>query len=50
LQLWPEQDSRDEDRAELPVPDDFDAFWAEQKKQIAAVPLERSLLARISRA
>ena len=24
----------------LPVPDDFDAFWAEQKKQLAAVPLE----------
>ncbi len=27
----------------LPVPDDFDAFWAEQKKQLAAVPLEPQL-------
>lgn len=34
----------------LPVPDDFDAFWAEQKKQLAAVPLEPLLTARISRA
>lgn len=24
----------------LPVPDDFDAFWTEQKKLLAAVPLE----------
>ena len=27
----------------LPVPDDFAAFWAEQKKQLAAVPLEPQL-------
>lgn len=27
----------------LPVPDDFDAFWADQKKQLAAVPLEPQL-------
>ena len=27
----------------LPVPDDFDAFWTEQKKQLAAVPLEPQL-------
>jgi len=27
----------------LPVPDDFDAFWADQKKQLAAVPLEPAL-------
>ncbi len=27
----------------LPVPDDFDAFWSEQKKQLAAVPLEPQL-------
>ena len=27
----------------LPVPDDFDAFWAEQKKQLAAVSLEPQL-------
>lgn len=27
----------------LPVPDDFDTFWAEQKKQLAAVPLEPQL-------
>ncbi|MCP4638804.1 MAG: acetylxylan esterase [bacterium] len=24
----------------LPVPDDFDAFWAEKKKQLAAVPMD----------
>lgn len=27
----------------LPVPDDFDAFWAEQKRQLAAVPLDAKL-------
>lgn len=27
----------------LPVPDDFDHFWAEQKKQLAAIPLEPQL-------
>lgn len=27
----------------LPVPDDFDSFWVEQKKQLAAVPLEPQL-------
>lgn len=27
----------------LPVPDDFDQFWAEQKKQLAAIPLEPQL-------
>ncbi len=27
----------------LPVPDDFDAFWAEQKKALAAVPMKVSL-------
>lgn len=29
----------------LPVPDDFDAFWADQKKQLAAVPLLPKLTA-----
>jgi cephalosporin-C deacetylase len=27
----------------LPVPDDFDAFWAEQKKKLATVPLDPEL-------
>ncbi len=27
----------------LPVPDDFDSFWSEQKKLLAAVPLEPQL-------
>lgn len=27
----------------LPVPDDFDAFWAEQKKKLAAIPLKPTL-------
>lgn len=27
----------------LPVPDDFDAFWADQKKKVAAVPLNPRL-------
>jgi len=27
----------------LPVPDDFDAFWIDQKKQLAAVPLNQKL-------
>ena len=27
----------------LPVPDDFDAFWADQKRQLAAVPLDPQL-------
>lgn len=27
----------------LPVPDDFDAYWADQKKQLAAVPLNPTL-------
>ena len=27
----------------LPVPDDFDRFWADQKKQLAEVPLEAKL-------
>lgn len=27
----------------LPVPDDFDAFWAEQKKRLAAVPMNPRL-------
>jgi cephalosporin-C deacetylase-like acetyl esterase len=27
----------------LPVPDDFDAFWDDQKKQLAAVPLDPQL-------
>lgn len=27
----------------LPVPDDFDAFWADQKKQLGTVPLEPQL-------
>ncbi|MDA0589510.1 MAG: acetylxylan esterase [Planctomycetota bacterium] len=29
----------------LPVPDDFDEFWAGQKKQLAAVPLDPKLTA-----
>jgi cephalosporin-C deacetylase-like acetyl esterase len=29
----------------MPVPDDFDAFWAEQKKQLAAVPPTAKLTA-----
>lgn len=29
----------------LPVPDDFDGFWAEQKKRLAAIPLEPVLTA-----
>jgi cephalosporin-C deacetylase len=28
----------------LPVPDDFDAFWAAQKKQLAAVPVNARLI------
>ncbi len=27
----------------LPVPDDFDAFWSEQKKRLAAVPMKPTL-------
>ena len=30
-------------RLSLPVPDDFDAFWSEQKRQLASVPLEPQL-------
>jgi cephalosporin-C deacetylase len=30
-------------RPSLPVPDDFDAFWADQKKQLAAVPMKPRL-------
>jgi len=30
-------------RPSLPVPDDFDAFWADQKRQLAAVPFEPRL-------
>jgi cephalosporin-C deacetylase len=29
--------------ASLPVPDDFDQFWADQKKQLAQVPLDAKL-------
>ncbi|MCB1204595.1 MAG: acetylxylan esterase [Verrucomicrobiae bacterium] len=29
----------------LPVPEDFDGFWAEQKKRLAAIPLEPVLTA-----
>ena len=29
----------------LPVPDDFDEFWAEQKRQLAEIPLEPALTA-----
>jgi len=28
----------------LPVPEDFDGFWAEQKKQLASVPLKPALV------
>jgi len=30
-------------RPSLPVPDDFDAFWAAKKKELAAVPLDATL-------
>ncbi len=30
-------------KASLPVPDDFDAFWAEKKKQLADIPMNARL-------
>lgn len=32
----------------LPVPDDFDAFWAAQKKKLAAVPMKSTLTPAIT--